>query len=171
MTSEPDLAGRLMTRVMLIWAGLCLCMALLAAAGAAAPAYGPSPWASGVLRLYNGVQLGALLLLALLALCSPRRRRSLLRLSAPAMALAVQALWLAPLPPSSRAGGLPDAVAAPSAYAAVEALKLVWLLMVGFGSDRMSGRVCPARARRSSWAPIPPIRPISDRAWPPFPGR
>lgn len=145
---EPDLPGRLVARTTLVWAGLCLGVAALGAPVA-------------MLRLYNGMQLGGLLVLALLAVCSPRRRRWLMRLSAPATAVVAQAVWLAPPPP---------AAPALSPYLALEAFKAIWLLVAGFGADPLAGRVLPAHAHRSSWAPVPPVRPIADRAWPPFPG-
>jgi hypothetical protein len=125
---------------------------------------------TGVLQLYNGIQGAALLLLALLAACSPRRARWLLCLSGPAMAVVVQALWLARSSSPSSAVLTPDGFPVPSTYAVLEAFKLIWLLMVGFGSDLMTERVAQARVQRSSWTPISPVRPTADRAWPPFPG-
>jgi len=165
MGVEPDLAGRLIGGTILVWAGLCLGVGLPTVAGSWASAsgqlsapLGPSP----MLRLYKGIQLGGLALLTLLAVCSPQRRRWLMRLSAPATALVAQALWLTP--PTR-------AVAAPaSPYLALEAFKAAWLLVVGFGADPWARRALAARARRSSWVPIAPVRPIADRAWPPFPG-
>lgn len=170
----PDLPGRLVARSVLVWAGLCLCMGLLTATGVWTPMAGGTPAspdaAAHILRLYGEAQSGGLVLLALLAACSPSRTRWLSRLSAPAIAVVVQALWLTPLPSPSSSAPSTEAFPAPSLYVVVEAFKAVWLLAVGFGSGLMPMRVSPARVQHSSWIPISPARPIPDRAWPPFPG-
>jgi hypothetical protein len=155
-------AERLASRTILVWAGLSIGVGLAGEAGA----WTRSDAAPEVLRLYSLAQLAGLVLLAALVLGSPGRRRWLARLSPPALVVAAQALWLTPQPLGGVAAPGRDALPPTSAYLALEAVKLVWLLAVGFGPDLVPRSARPARAHRSSWIPIAPARPLSERSRP-----
>jgi len=155
-------AERLASRTILVWAGLSIGVGVASASGA----WTRSDAAPEVLRLYSLAQLGGLVLLAAVVLGAPGRRRWLARLSPPALVVVAQALWFTPLPLGGAAAPGRDPLQPPSAYLALEAVKLVWLLAVGFGSDLAPRPARPARAHRSSWIPIAPARPLSERTRP-----
>jgi hypothetical protein len=144
-------AGRLAAGAALVWAGASIGVGLAGAAGGW-PA--PGQWGAPVEtpRLYGLAQAAGLALLALLALRAPGRRRWLAWLCPPALAVAAQALWASSLPLA--------------AAAVLEAGKVAWLLAVGFGAHLTAGSSPGGRARRSSWIPIAPGRPLPERAWP-----
>ena len=168
--SRPDRSEiePLGTKIYLLWAGVSIGVAFLATP---AKFLAPSlalPVALDVgrhtFRVYNNVELALFALLLILGLWAQRRWRWYLgALVAGAIVLA-QALWLipaldlrvlalqadaTPLPPSNL----------PTVYVALEALKVLWLLTMGFGGLIAGGdghravRVRRPGAKRTIQAP------------------
>ncbi len=131
------------TKIYLVWAGVVIGVAFLATP---AKFLAPSlalPVALDVgrqtFRIYNTVELALFALLLILGLWAQRRRRWYLGAVVAGAVVLAQTLWLipaldlrvlalqadaAPLPPSNLH----------TAYVALEALKVFWLLAMGFGA-------------------------------------
>lgn len=132
--------GQVGTKLYLLWAGLSAGVAFLATpAKFLAPELSlPVALAVGqqTFRVYNAVEIAFVLLLLVLGRWLRTRRRWYLVLAVPAGVVLAQALWLMPAldlrVAAIRAGAsqLPPSNLH-SLYIAAEALKLLWLLVIG----------------------------------------
>jgi len=164
-TRRGNLSDRLAPKVVLLWAGVSIGVAFLATPAKFLAATLSLPVALEVgrqtFRVYNWAELSLVLFLGLLGLCSGERRRWLLRLSGPSVIVVLQALWLIPeldqrLSVIQAGGRLLQPSHHHSTYIAAEALKVVWLIVVGLSTDLFDPRPSAPRARRSSWIPVSP---------------
>lgn len=147
-------SDRFGARLILVWAGLSVGVAFLAT-----PAKFLAPslsLAAGLdvgrhtFRIYNRAEIVLLLVLALVAAFSQVRRRWAVALAIPAVILAAQAIWLLPALDARVTAIMAGAARLPrsnlhAVYVVAEAVKLAWLLGVGF-----SGWLDPAAALRSA---------------------
>ncbi len=168
MAAMSAFQGRLerrATKVYLLWAGLAIGVAFLAT-----PAKFLAPSLSltvaldvgrHTFRVYNGVELALVVSLLILGAGSQRRRRWYLSLLGPAVIVVAQALWLIPALDLRvsviQAGQSPPPSSLHTVYIAAEALKVLWLLVIGLGGI-LSGS--PPRAaglgrRIESPGPVP----------------
>lgn len=131
------------TRLYLLWAGVSIGVAFLATP---AKFLAPSltlPVALDVgrhtFRIYNHVELALFALLLILGLWAQRRRRWYLGALVAGAVVLAQAVWLIPALDLRVLALQADAPPLPpsnlhTAYVALEALKVLWLLAMGFGA-------------------------------------
>jgi hypothetical protein len=162
----PSSLERFATKVYLLWAGLAIGVAFLAT-----PAKFLAPSLSltvaldvgrHTFRLYNHVELALVAGLLVLGAGSHRRGLWYLSLLGPAVIVVVQALWLIPAldlrVSAIQAGQPPSPSSQHAVYIAAETLKVLWLLVLGFGGTlsgspaRTAGR--GRRVRGSGWARV-----------------
>ncbi len=139
---RPRRIERFGARLCLLWAGLSIGVAFLATPAKFLASSLSLPVALDVgqhtFRIYNGVELALLVGLVVLGRWSTLRRRWYLALLGPGAVVLAQTFWLipsldlrvlaiqhgqSPLPPSQLH----------TVYIAAEALKVLWLLSLGFG--------------------------------------
>jgi hypothetical protein len=139
-TASSDGVERLGTKLVLTWAGLSIGVAFLATPVKFLAPSLTLPVALDVCRhtfqVYNGTELVLLAAMLILGAGSGHRRRWYLALLGPAAAVLAQAFWLIPALDVRTTAILAGRAAPPSTlhttYIAVEGLKVLWLLAVGF---------------------------------------
>ncbi len=152
--SFPSKLEQLGTKVYLIWAGLVIGVAFLAT---------PAKFLAQSLSLsvalevgrhtfgvYNSVELVIVVGLLIVGAAARQRGRWYLNLLGPAAVVVLQGLWLIPAldlrVSMIQAGQAPSSLH--TAYIAVEALKVLWLLAVGLGGTLSAVPSRPGRLGR-----------------------
>lgn len=152
----PTTLEQLGTKVYLIWAGLVIGVAFLATP---AKFLAPSLSLNVALEVgrhtfgvYNKVELVIVVGLLIFGAAAPQRGRWYLNLLGPAAVVVLQALWLIPALDLRvsliQAGQTPAPSNLHSVYIVVEALKVLWLLAVGWGGTLSAVPARPGRLGR-----------------------
>jgi hypothetical protein len=159
-----DLAGGLCAKLLLIWSGISIGVALLATPAKFRAASLSLPVALDVgretFRVYNTVELGLAAAAVGLALGSPARARWLAWLAVPLAVIAVEAAWLLPALQARtalvQAGLTPPPSPLHALYIGGEILKIGVLILAGVSFDPARMGFAPGRARESSWIRLRP---------------
>lgn len=157
-----DIAGELCAKLVLMWSGLSIGVALLATPAKFRAASLSLPVALEIgretFRIYNAVEVLLGLIVVVLAANSTSRRRWGGWLTVPLAIVAVQVVWLSPLLAARtdlvQAGADPGPSPAHALYIAGETLKIGLLAIAGFRFD--PNRIGPESLAmpQSSWVPL-----------------